>query len=95
MPFKTPVGLTLNGPEKTPGAMTNVVKWQIVVNMDKTVSISRSFERKQYRLRNHFAGIQVCLRMFRHIFHRIINSAEKFDDKILCGHGVSPLRFVC
>src|SRR5574341_60256 len=52
--------------------------------------IAYTFDGKQYSQRHDFAGIQVQLRVFGDVAHLVINSAEKFNDKIFGSHGLPP-----
>jgi hypothetical protein len=68
-------------------------KQSLVISLNPTIkcSITNPFERKQNAQCYDLARPQIGLGMLRYPFHRIINPAEQFDDKILCGHGAPPL----
>ncbi len=55
-------------------------------------SISYSFESKQESKSDYFTGVEASLRVFRDIFHLIIDTAEQFCDKTYYNHGVHSFQ---
>lgn len=68
------------------GEKAAVILYQLAVNC----LIANSLENQQRPQGSNFTREEVGLAMSLSAFHRIIKSAEQFDNKILGGHDVPP-----
>jgi hypothetical protein len=88
------VGPDLMGREqaKQSGAFRQIGKERQVIPFQPTVElpIAYPFQSKQHSQCDNLTGVELRLRMFRQITHRIINSAEQFDDNIFGSHEGAP-----
>jgi hypothetical protein len=58
-----------------------------------SLPLSHTFYGKKDGKGDDFAGIKFGLAVFWHTFHGVVYTAEKFNDKIFCGHDGSSFSF--